>query len=58
MRTVSALDILSTAADLLDSDATGENPEYERAIVQMTRNTLGLDPEGDDHLIELLHAIN
>lgn len=38
------LPIIRTAADLL-SDTVDENPEYDRAIVELTANLLGLGRE-------------
>lgn len=42
---VNAGQILTTAVDLLSDD--GENEEYDRAIIELVRDLLGLDWEDE-----------
>lgn len=49
------IDLLRSAADLMSE--SGENPEYDRAIVELTSGVLGLWPEHRDALANILRAI-
>ena len=47
-----AIDLFSTAAALLSED--GENPEYDRAIVELTTDLLGLPEKGRPNVANTL----
>lgn len=50
--------VLKVAADLL-GDAIGReaNPEYTRAIVEMSRDLIGYTGEGEDANSDVIHAV-
>lgn len=47
--------LLRCAAGLLSED--GENPEYDRAITELTCEMLGLNTDAKDHVHQLLRAV-
>ena len=48
-------DVIMAAANLLSDD--GENPEYDRAIAELTRTILGAGPERSIVIARILRAL-
>lgn len=47
--------LLRSAADLMSDEGT--NPEYDRALITLTRRLLGLDPDDDADLRTTLRVL-
>jgi hypothetical protein len=47
---IDSFDVMRTAADLMSSE--GENHEYDRALVEMTTNLIGLSTDEDRATVE------
>lgn len=49
--------LLLAAVDLI-SDDPKDNPEYDRALVELVTNTLGIQPEHHDAVLTILRTLH
>lgn len=55
MKQIDAATVLDTAASLVTDDDS--NPEYDRAIVELTSYLLGIDTDARDTTLDILRAL-